>query len=113
MALALFSPSFWKSHLFSKLEFKPEPELLTGRTVLVTGANSGLGLSTAIHLARLDPKLVIVAVRSLDRGEEAKKQLVSETGLSSDRVVVWVVDLARFDRQAITLRNPDQDQKST
>ncbi|BBZ30074.1 short-chain dehydrogenase [Mycolicibacterium madagascariense] len=41
-----------------------------GRTVIVTGANSGLGEVTARELARVGAK-VIVAVRNLDKGRAA------------------------------------------
>ena len=41
-----------------------------GRTVIVTGANSGLGEITARELARVGAK-VIVAVRNLDKGNAA------------------------------------------
>ena len=42
----------------------------SGRTVIVTGANSGLGEVTARELARVGAK-VIVAVRNLDKGKAA------------------------------------------
>ena len=42
----------------------------SGRTVIVTGANSGLGEVTARELARVGAK-VIVAVRNLDKGNAA------------------------------------------
>ena len=42
----------------------------SGRTAIVTGANSGLGLVTARELARVGAK-VIVAVRNLDKGNTA------------------------------------------
>jgi NAD(P)-dependent dehydrogenase (short-subunit alcohol dehydrogenase family) len=42
----------------------------TGRTVIVTGANSGLGLVTARELARVGAK-TILAVRNTAKGDEA------------------------------------------
>jgi NAD(P)-dependent dehydrogenase (short-subunit alcohol dehydrogenase family) len=44
---------------------------LSERTVIVTGANSGLGLVTARELARVGAK-VIMAVRNLDKGAAAQ-----------------------------------------
>ena len=46
----------------------------TGRTVVVTGANSGLGLVTSRELARAGAR-VVMAVRSLEKGEQAAKSV--------------------------------------
>lgn len=43
---------------------------LTGTTAVVTGANSGLGLATALELARQGAH-VVLACRDVDRGERA------------------------------------------
>ncbi len=48
-----------------------------GRTALVTGANTGLGYWTAVHLARAGAR-VLVGSRSADRGEEAVARLRRE-----------------------------------
>ena len=49
-------------------------ELLNGKTVIITGANTGLGKETAIHLAKRNAK-VIIACRNVERGEEAEKDI--------------------------------------
>ncbi len=48
---------------------------LTGKTVIVTGGNSGLGFESVKAFA-LKGALVIMACRSVTKGEEAKKQIL-------------------------------------
>jgi NAD(P)-dependent dehydrogenase (short-subunit alcohol dehydrogenase family) len=50
---------------------------LTGRTVIVTGANSGLGLVTARELARAGAKTVL-AVRNSAKGDEAAAAMTGD-----------------------------------
>ncbi|KAJ7742986.1 hypothetical protein B0H14DRAFT_2478168 [Mycena olivaceomarginata] len=68
---------------------------LTGRSFVVTGSNTGLGLATAIHLARMKPALLILAVRDLKKGMVAKDQVIAETGFAG-RLEVWELDMADF-----------------
>ncbi len=68
---------------------------LSGRVAVVTGANSGIGLETTRELA-LAGASVIMASRSLDRGQAAKQQLVDEagsTGRTIDDHAVTVLEL--------------------
>jgi NAD(P)-dependent dehydrogenase (short-subunit alcohol dehydrogenase family) len=46
----------------------------TGRTVVVTGANSGLGFHTSLELAR-NGAHVVMACRNLDKGRAALDRL--------------------------------------
>lgn len=85
-----------KEHLFARPQWHPRPGLLTGRVVIITGANTGLGLETAIMLGKLDPALVVLACRNTDRGKTAKLRVMREAGMAEERVAVWELDLASF-----------------
>lgn len=44
---------------------------LRGKTVVVVGANTGLGFEATQHFARMDPGRLILACRSQEKGEAA------------------------------------------
>jgi retinol dehydrogenase 14 len=52
---------------------------MKGKVCVVTGSNSGIGKETAMGLARLGAKVVMV-IRNEERGEKAKAEIVQETG---------------------------------
>lgn len=66
---------------------------LTGKTVIVTGANTGIGYWAARDFALRQAK-VILACRSKERAEAAREKIVSETG--NNNVVVRLLDLFDF-----------------
>lgn len=64
---------------------------LTGRTIVVTGANAGIGRATARALAGMGAT-VVLAVRDLERGEDARADIERTTG--NPNVEVRQLDLA-------------------
>jgi len=64
---------------------------LSGRTFLITGANTGIGRATADDLARRGGK-VFAACRSAEKGRAAAAQIAAATG--NDAVIFLPLDLA-------------------
>jgi NAD(P)-dependent dehydrogenase (short-subunit alcohol dehydrogenase family) len=66
---------------------------MSGKTCIVTGANSGLGFETSKQLARLGARLYML-VRDPVRGEKARQEVIEYAGHSD--IVLKVVDLSRL-----------------
>lgn len=62
-----------------------------GKTVLITGANSGIGFATAVHLARKGARIVL-ACRDYDKGRQARLEIHSELPYADIELVT--LDLA-------------------
>lgn len=67
----------------------------SGRTVLVTGANSGLGYVTSLELARRGAR-VLMAVRDEAKGRQAAERIRSQ--VRGARLDVRLLDLADLDQ---------------
>lgn len=66
---------------------------LSGKTIIVTGANSGLGFEATKALVAKNAK-VIMSCRSLSKGEEAKKEILSL--YPKGNISVYELDLANL-----------------
>ncbi|SJK99042.1 uncharacterized protein ARMOST_02326 [Armillaria ostoyae] len=67
---------------------------LSGKTVIVVGANTGLGFRATKHFATMNPERIIMACRNEERGQAALERLKAETGCQ--KTELWLVDLSRF-----------------
>ncbi|KAJ4414715.1 hypothetical protein N0V82_007767 [Gnomoniopsis sp. IMI 355080] len=67
------------------------------KTVLVTGANSGLGYAAAVKYAALGANPLILVVRTQEKGDQARENIMRDTGCSPNIFLVEIVDFASFD----------------
>lgn len=65
-----------------------------GQTVIVTGSNTGLGLEAARHLVRLGASKVILAVRTVSKGEAAAANILTSTKATKSTIEVWQLDIS-------------------
>jgi NAD(P)-dependent dehydrogenase (short-subunit alcohol dehydrogenase family) len=76
------------------------PMELTGKTVIVTGASSGIGRETSLYLSRLGAKVVLVG-RNVGRLEEAAAAAEFETVISAQdltatsEISAWMKGIVR------------------
>ena len=92
------SPSDGLGLLRSQLFYRV-PQLtsdFTGQTVIVTGGNAGLGREAAKHLARLNTERLIIACRTVAKGEEASAHIQKQVN-SKTKIEVWPLDLGSFE----------------
>lgn len=89
---------FALEYAYSQLIYTPTypTKKFTGQTIIVTGSNVGLGLEAARHLVRLDAAKVILAVRSLEKGAEAKRSIEASEN-KKGVVEVWQLDLSSYE----------------
>lgn len=75
----------------------PYPETsFEGKTVLVTGANRGLGVEATRHFVRLGATKVVMAVRTSSKGEDAKTVILSSCPGSDTQIEIRPLDLMSY-----------------
>ncbi|KDQ33742.1 hypothetical protein PLEOSDRAFT_48091 [Pleurotus ostreatus PC15] len=88
--------SFWS---FIKAQWAQVPQVenhdLTGKTVVVIGANTGIGYETAKHFATMNPARLIMGCRNREKGAAAVGNLEDSAGF--DKAELWLIDLCSFE----------------
>ncbi|KAJ4199322.1 hypothetical protein NW759_016148 [Fusarium solani] len=82
----------------SGVSFNPDEDIpnLSGKVILVTGGNIGLGFETIRQLSKHNPAHIYLAARSQAKGEEAIKKL-NELNPKAPPITCLSLDLASFD----------------
>ncbi|KAH8203161.1 hypothetical protein TruAng_002682 [Truncatella angustata] len=73
----------------------PAGTSLEGQTAIVTGANSGLGLEASRQFLQLGLSTLIIAVRSVGKGDAAAKPL--REAFPNANIEVWTLDMVSYD----------------
>ena len=60
------------------------------KTIIITGANSGLGFETAKKIAKNQNYQIILACRNKEKAEKAREDIIKET--SNQNVKVMILD---------------------
>lgn len=69
---------------------------LEGKTVLITGANTGIGIETAKDLVKRQAR-IIMACRNREKAEAAKLKIMEETDCKAELLVVKELDLSSLE----------------
>ncbi|KUJ08352.1 short-chain dehydrogenase/reductase [Mollisia scopiformis] len=69
---------------------------LTGQTIVITGANTGLGFEAAKHFYKLNVSKLILACRNMTKGEAARKAVLASNPTFEGKVEVWPLDMSSF-----------------
>ena len=85
---------------FIRRQFISYPSIPTasfnGKTAIITGASSGLGLEACRWMVRLGASKVILACRNVEKANAAVKDIQAATSCSPDTLQVWHLDLSSY-----------------
>lgn len=90
-----WTATFVKSQLFTSLPYPSTS--FSDQTVIVTGSNPGLGLEASKHVTRLGAAKVILAVRTVSKGEKAANDILQSCNVPKSTVEVWQLDMSNYD----------------
>ena len=98
VVIASTSGLLFACYLFKKLYISggvcQSQRRLDGKTVIITGANTGIGKETALDLAKRGAR-VILACRDMNKASDAAKWIRKISG--NEDIIIEELDLASFD----------------
>jgi retinol dehydrogenase 12 len=87
--------------IYRQLSFKaplpPSSLNLAGQTIMVTGANTGIGLEAVKLFCKYGASRIILVSRSLANGEDAKQQVLRANPSQKCDIEVWGLDMNSFE----------------
>lgn len=90
-----FPKVFWRNQFSASPQWPAKGTDLTGQTAIVTGSNVGLGYEAALQLLGLKLSHLILAVRSVEKGETAAAEMRKRYPKST--IEVWPLDLFEYE----------------
>ncbi|KAK0489457.1 hypothetical protein IW261DRAFT_417208 [Armillaria novae-zelandiae] len=80
---------------------------LSEKTLVLIGANAGLGFEAAKHFARMNPARLVLTARNEVKGRKALAQLQADTGYS--KAELWIIDVADFNSVVAFANRAEQE----
>ncbi|MCJ1239315.1 hypothetical protein MMC14_007309 [Varicellaria rhodocarpa] len=94
-ATPFFPSVFFNNQFRAKPQWPSPGTSLSGKTAIITGGNTGLGYETAVQLLGLRLSNLILAVRSLEKGDAAAAKLRQLYPKAS--IEAWQLDMSLYD----------------
>lgn len=104
---SFFPTIFYKTQFCERQAGLPVGLDLATQVAIITGANAGLGFESAKQLLALNISLLILAVRSVDKGERAALELRRQWPAA--RIDVWQLDMCSYDSIQAFAKRVDDD----
>ena len=100
-----FGKIFFQNQFREKPQWPAPGTTLSGKTAVVTGANTGLGYEAALQLLGLQLSRLILAVRSIDKGEAAAQKM--RALFPKATIEVWQLDMCSYESIQAFVRRAD------
>ncbi|KAI1428121.1 hypothetical protein F5Y12DRAFT_790694 [Xylaria sp. FL1777] len=100
-----FPNTFFTNQFRARPQWPSSNTNLSNQTAIVTGSNVGLGYEAAIQLLRLNVSHLILAVRSLEKGEAAAATMLKK--YPKAKIDVWLLDMSSYESVQAFARKVD------